>query len=315
MNRTKGYISIAIATVLFSTMEIALKQVAGTFNPMQMTFTRFAIGGIVLLPIALGMLKKRGKHLSSSLIKKYILLGFIGVFVSMSFFQMAIIYSNASVVAVLFSSNPLFVTIFASLILGEKVEKKSIIAIVFEIIGILVIIKPWDTEVSILGVILTMLAAITFALYGVLGKEESVEYGGIVTTCFSFIFGSLEMIVIAALTHVGPIANMLTSKGLDTFANIPFFEGYSVGTILPVLYISIGVTGLGYVCYFVAMECLEAQTASLVFFFKPALAPILAMVILSEVIPANMIAGIALILVGSFASLFGDKVFKSLHEN
>ena len=45
------------------------------------------------------------------------------------------------------------------------------------------------------------------------------------------------------------------------------------------------------------------QQTSLVFFFKPALAPVLAFLFLREEIPGNMILGIILILCGSFVSL------------
>ena len=55
----KGYLCIALSTVLFSTMEIVLKSIAGVFNPIQLTFTRFLVGGLVLLPVALRELKKR----------------------------------------------------------------------------------------------------------------------------------------------------------------------------------------------------------------------------------------------------------------
>ncbi|MFQ8737101.1 MAG: EamA family transporter [Bilophila wadsworthia] len=43
------------------------------------------------------------------------------------------------------------------------------------------------------------------------------------------------------------------------------------------LYICVGVTGAGFACYFMAMEATSPITASLVFFFKPALAPVLAL--------------------------------------
>ena len=56
---TAGYVYIALATLFFSTMEIALKTVAGTFNPIQLNFTRFLVGGLVLLPIAARMLRQR----------------------------------------------------------------------------------------------------------------------------------------------------------------------------------------------------------------------------------------------------------------
>ena len=48
-----GYLFIALATILFSTMEIALKLISADFHPMQLNFIRFTVGGLVLLPLAL----------------------------------------------------------------------------------------------------------------------------------------------------------------------------------------------------------------------------------------------------------------------
>ena len=51
MNR--GYIFIFLATVFFSSMEVALKTVAHDFNPMQLNCTRFLVGGLLLIPLSL----------------------------------------------------------------------------------------------------------------------------------------------------------------------------------------------------------------------------------------------------------------------
>ena len=59
----KGYLYIVIATLFFSSMEIALKSVSGQFNAVQMNLTRFLIGGLVLIPFALRTLKKKKEHL------------------------------------------------------------------------------------------------------------------------------------------------------------------------------------------------------------------------------------------------------------
>ena len=55
----KGAFYIAFATLVFSTMEIALKFVSGQFDPIQMTFSRFFVGGLVLLPVALKKIKEK----------------------------------------------------------------------------------------------------------------------------------------------------------------------------------------------------------------------------------------------------------------
>ena len=54
----KGYLYIILATFFFSSMEIALKISAGSYNPIQLTFLRFLIGALVLLPLAIREIRK-----------------------------------------------------------------------------------------------------------------------------------------------------------------------------------------------------------------------------------------------------------------
>ena len=69
------------------------------------------------------------------------------------------------------------------------------------------------------------------------------------------------------------------------------------------LYVSAGVAGIGFCSYFLAMEYQPASVVSLVYFFKPALSPILAWWLHREDIPGNMLLGILLIVVGSLCSI------------
>ena len=106
-----------------------------------------------------------------------------------------------------------------------------------------------------------------------------------------------------ALVDEEAVADALQAAGLPMFAAMPFFSGYTTGNLLNVLYICVFVTAGGYACYFMGMEATSAMQGSLVFFFKPVLAPILAMLILGEEIPWNMWAGIGLMLVASVVSM------------
>lgn len=304
----KGYLYIAFATFLFSTMEIALKSIAGQFHPIQLTLIRFFIGGIFLLPFALSTLKKKQVSIDKQSILYFALLGLMGVVISMTFYQLAVENAKASVVAVLFSSNPIFVMLFAYFILHEVIYKRNLISLFLELLGILVIINPLNTEISAAGISFTLLATITFSLYGVFGKKKCQEYGGVVVTCFSFILGSFEMFLLVMLSHIKTISLSLSSIGLSVFSEIPLLSGYTADNFFTVLYIAIGVTGGGYAFYFLAMEATSANTASLTFFFKPVLAPILAAIFLHEIIPVSMIIGILLILIGSMVSLYPNLI-------
>ncbi|HEX3011409.1 MAG TPA: EamA family transporter [Syntrophomonadaceae bacterium] len=301
-----GYIYIALTTIIFSTMEIALKIVSGVFNPIQLTFTRFFIGGLFLIPFAVRALQKKHSSVSVSDLYNFAFLGFLGIVVSMILYQLAVQNTKASIVAVLFSCNPVFVTIFAFLLLKEAIHKNNILALILEVIGSVIIINPLNVKLSLLGIILTIVSTLTFALYGVFGKKRCAKYGGIVVTCFSFLFGSLEMLILIALSHISPIAAWFSSNGLAMFSNIPILKGYSLNVLPIVAYICIINSGIGYACYFMAMEKTSAQTTSLVFFFKPILAPILALVLLHEIIPFNMLLGITFILLGSLSSILPE---------
>ena len=140
----RGYLFIALATLFFSTMEIALKEVAGLFNPVQLNLTRFLIGGLVLIPFARRMLRKRGVRIDGLSLVKLAGLGFLGIVVSMTLYQLAVENTNASVVAVLFSCNPVFVLVFAGLILRTQILRQHVMALVLECLGILILINPLD---------------------------------------------------------------------------------------------------------------------------------------------------------------------------
>lgn len=273
----RGYLYILITTLLFSSMEVALKCIAGQLNPIQLNFSRFLVGGLVLVPLAVRELKKRGLTVDGKALGTFSLLGLMGITVSMSLYQLAVTRVQASVVGVLFSSNPVFVTLFAFLLLRESISKNQLLGLALDVVGIV--------------------------LYGVCGKRQCARFGGLVVSCFSFLLGAAEMMALAALTHIPSVSAALTAAGLDTFASIPFLTGYTAANLPIVLYIYIGVTGIGFTCYFLSMEVTSAQTTSLVFFFKPALAPLLAFLILHEAIPGNMLAGIVCILCGSLASI------------
>ena len=217
--------------------------------------------------------------------------------------QLAVVYTKASVVAVIFSCNPVFVMAFAFLFLKEEIHYHNIVSLILEVLGILIIINPLSIKLSPIGIIFTLLAAITFALYGVLGKKSTKKFGGEVVTCFSFIFGSLEMLILILIGHIPSISSSLISSNLNIFANVPLFTGYNMSNILAVLYVYIFVTGLGYASYFKAMEETSANTTSLVFFFKPVLSPILAFIFIKEFIPLNMIIGILFIIIGSIFTI------------
>ena len=297
--KTTGYLFILLTTLIFSTMEVMLRYTRGLFAPMQITYLRFLIGGIALIPFAVSALKKHEAKLRGRDIAYFALTGFMCVAFSMVMYQMAILYTSASFVAVAFSANPVFVTILAALLLKEKIRPYHIIALVIEVAAIVVIVAPWKNAVDPKGVILTVAASLAFALYMVLGKKKTPAFGGIVVTCASILIGSLELLLILLIGRTAAGASFFEGLGLSIFANVLLFPAMPKEAILPFLYICLINSAAGYVCHMLSLEMTSASETNLVYFLKPMLSPIIAFLFLKEVITANMWLGIALFLVGS----------------
>lgn len=299
----KGYLYIAIAVLMLSSFEVMLKFIAGQINSVQLTLIRSFIGFLFLLPLALHTLKKRDKQLDRKSLSYFALLGLMGISLCLPLIQLAVVYIDSSAVAVLFSCNPVFVTFLAFFILGEPIKKRHILALILEIAGTIAIINPFHTQLNITGIVLTLLSTLLFSLYGVMGKRKVTEYGGAVVTCFGFMFGAIILFIFILITHIPVVASAIINAGFPDFANIPLLAGYTMENLPYVLYVSVGVAGIGFCAYFLAMEYQPASVVSLVYFFKPALSPVLAWYLHGEVVSTNMLLGICLIVVGSLCAI------------
>lgn len=310
----KAYVYIGLTVIFFSSMEVALKLFSFGFNAIQMNFIRFFIGSLVLLPLGFRALSKRGVSLTKGDWGFFALTGLVGVVVSMTLYQLAVGSAKASIVAILFSCNPVFVIPFAYFMLGEPIRRTTVVSMVLSVAGILFIMNPLHMSAGMAGIVLTLLSAVTFAFYGVIGKRRTARYGGLALTAFSFLAGSVEMLALILITEIPAVAAALSRAGLGQFAAIPVLRGLSLAGLPGLLYVGVCVTGLGYAFYFMAMEETSASTASTVFFIKPALAPLIALAILGEPITWNMVAGIVMVIGGSLVTFVRSKVGGQVEE-
>lgn len=296
-----GYLYIILAAVAFSTMEIAGKVISDVINPFQLNFLRFLIGGLILLPLAIKVLKNKGIKLNRKDFGYFIITGLLCVVISMSFFQLAIVYTKASTVAIIFSTNPVFTIPFAYFILKEDLKKATIFSLVLSLIGIVCILNPFQASQGgdVKGIILCVIAALTFSIYSVIGKMKSSRYGSIVMNCMTFLVGDMIMLILIGISKLSIFKNAVSNSSFRILSDIPVFQGITYSNIFIIIYLGVVVTGLGYLFYFLAMDNTSASTASIVFFIKPALAPILALILLGESMPANTIIGVLFILAGS----------------
>ncbi len=304
MNRSRsGYIFIVLCAVIFSTMEVMLKTVHGVFAPMQITCLRFLVGGVLLIPFAVRSIRKKNAVLTRKDLGFFACAGFLCVVIAMSLYQMSVTYTRASIVAVIFSCNPIFVTMLAHFLLHEEIHKNHVIALILELTAALIIIDPVHASLDPTGALLAILSAAMFSFYSVFGKKRTPRFGGIAVTCLSFLFGATELVALLLFGRTAAGASLYGALGLKIFIDVPLFENIPLSALPALLYICCINSAAGFVCHMMAMEKTSAQEASLIFFLKPIIAPIFALIFLKEEIPLNMIVGIVCFLAGSLCAI------------
>ena len=304
MNRSRsGYFFIVLCAVIFSTMEVMLKTVHGVFAPMQITCLRFLVGGVLLIPFAVRSIRKKNAVLTRKDLGFFACAGFLCVVIAMSLYQMSVTYTRASIVAVIFSCNPIFVTMLAHFLLHEEIHKNHVIALILELTAALIIIDPIHASLDPTGALLAILSAAMFSFYSVFGKKRTPRFGGIAVTCLSFLFGATELVALLLFGRTAAGASLYGALGLKIFIDVPLFENIPLSALPALLYICCINSAAGFVCHMMAMEKTSAQEASLIFFLKPIFAPIFALIFLKEEIPLNMIVGIVCFLAGSLCAI------------
>lgn len=282
----KAYFFVVLTAFLFGTMEVACKAAGNQLDSFQLTFLRFAIGGLILLPFAAAELKQNRIKLTAKDILILAGVGALGIPLSMVFFQLGVMNSNAATASVLICINPFFTMVFAHFFTEEKLNRNKFIVLAIGLAGLIFMIKPWNIQEgnTVIGIVYMLLAAVFFGAYTVAGKVSVQKMGIMAQTSISFILGSLILFIIILITGKPVVAGVT-----DSF--------------ILVLYVGIFVTGLGYYSYFMAIKNSDAATGSLAFFLKPAIAPVMAVIFLKETILWNTYIGIGLILAASYMNI------------
>lgn len=283
---TKYHILAALAIVVYSTIELASKYLGPGVSPFTVTAWRFLIGGLVILPFALLQLRKARRALKLAEFPALVFLGFLNVCISMLLLQLSVHFGKASLSAVLVSSNPLFVSIFAYLLLREKLSLFQLLGLALALAGVALLILG-EGELAAarylnlpLSIALGLGAAVTFGFYLALAKKSLQKHGNALTNSVSFIGGAILLF----------IYNIIARK--------PLYLDFSWQKAGIMLYLGVMVSGIAYLMYFEAMKGISAARTSVYFFLKPVIASLLAVLLLAETLSILQILAICVIVSG-----------------
>ena len=180
-----------ISALAFTLMNISVKQLA-QYNVYEIVFFR----GLGSLLLTMGILYRLKIPVLGNKRKLLVLRALIGTS-SMTLFFMSLKYLSAGTAVSLRYLAPIFSAIFAILLLKEKIRAPQWLFFLISFTGVLVL-KGLDTNVSTIGLLLILAAAILSGLvYITISKIGNSDHPVVIIKYFMFtatVFGGLLMI-------------------------------------------------------------------------------------------------------------------------
>jgi drug/metabolite transporter (DMT)-like permease len=287
----KHHFELLIACIIYGTVGIFMKWL-GDMSIGSIIFYRIIFGlSAILCYLAitgnLGQLSLKGK-------KNYLLLlGLLYVFQMFSYYS-AIRYLGASSAVLLLYTDPIYLTILAPLLLGEKNTQKTIIALFLGLIGVFYVTRP-------------------------AGGFEHLDFGSnyIKGVFFGLTGGLFSSGVIISVRYLRDEYNGLTQLFWQSAISMVFLSpfaislpGYVLAKNLPILMLfGILITGIGAVFYIRGVAGVNAITGSVLTLLEPVSCIFFDCTVLGNPIHKGMIIGCIFILAAAVVISLDNIVF------
>ena len=194
------------------------------------------------------------------------------------FSSFALLASSTSRVVIVNYSMPIWASLMAWLILGERLSIRAGLGLVLCISGLTVLVYPVATAPSAVGLLLALCCALSWAAGTVYMKWARIPGDLLVITAWQIALGAVVF-----------------GAGLLVFQGMPAPATVSLKAVLAVLYNGLLGTGFAYILWFAIIERLPTATASLGSLSTPVVGIIRSMLMLGERPTTEDMIGFALI--------------------
>ena len=171
-----GIAFILLGVSAISVNDMLSKQLSAGYPLHQMVFTRSLIG--IAFSLILVQLEGGIAILRTQRPLLHILRGLVIVASNLAFFTALAVVPLAEATALFFVA-PLMITLLSIPLLGEKVGPYRLGAVAVGLIGVTIMIRPWESgserQTGFLILLLPVLAAFTYALYQILTRKLGVS--------------------------------------------------------------------------------------------------------------------------------------------
>ncbi len=270
-----------VTVFIWGSLYVASRLVLPGIPALLLLFLRFSISSILL--ISLARKKNHGRrlrHFQREDLGELLLVGFFGYFISNAALLFGIQYTSSSFSSLINAMNPVFISLFAVLLLKEKMSKKALISLVITVLGAAVIIGTPDGSLNPLGVGCCFFSVILWSFTTIHIKKLTAKYPPLMVTGYGM-----------------GIAAVFALPAALTYLSITHTEIRFSGTmVLPLLYICIVCTALSHAAWNYALSITPAARCASFYPVQPISSMLLGILLLHEKTSPNFFLGALLII-------------------
>lgn len=280
------YGGLILTPLFWAGNAVVAKGTVDSIPPISMAFWRWMIALAILLPFALPGIWRHRQVIRAHLGSMVILAAFsVGAFNSLLY--VAAVTTTATNIALINATIPIFVSLLAWIILGDRTRPIQALGIGLAIAGILMVVARGDLSVltglnAQPGDLIMVAAVFSWGMFSVLLRRQAVPLPGFTFLSTQILLGTLVVLPF----YLGDL--LFFSGGFELTRQ----------SALPLMYFAIFPGILAYGCWNYAVHSIGPARAAIFIYLTPVFAAILASIFLGESLGVFHVIGGALILAG-----------------
>lgn len=280
----RGYLFVVIAAMLWSTIGLLVRVLHDEYGLPALTLAFLRAGVAAIIALGVLVLARRDQlRVTRRGLGLFVVYGVIGIGAFYWLYANAIIQTSVTMAVVLLYTAPAFVTLIAWRVWGDALDARKLGALALAFGGCALVARAYDPaqlSLNLIGILFGLGAGFTYALFTIFSKMIVERYSPWTALTYELLFGALFL---APLQTRDAFAPLLTHPQ----------------TWLFLLGLAFGPT-LGAIWFFTAgLRSVPASNASIVATIEPAMASVLAFVILGERLEVLQMIGGGMVIGGA----------------
>ncbi|MFP4548166.1 MAG: DMT family transporter [Fidelibacterota bacterium] len=297
-DNTLAYLAAVFSMIFFGMSFIWTKILLESYGPLTIIFLRLLISSVLLF---FYLLITKKMHFKKKHLKYFLALAFFEPFLYFIGENFGVKYVSPTIASMIISTIPLVTPIFVFIFLKERLNKYNFIGLLISFAGVMTVLltKNSTLEYSFKGVALLFFAVAATIGYSILVKKLTDQYSSINIVFFQNIIGFVYFIPVLLIWEGQELLTLQIDKS----------------SIIALLQLSIFASTLAFIFLTKSIASIGVNKTNVFINLIPVVTAVFSFIIFGDLLSAQEIIGIIIVISGLFLSQKKGKVDKVIHED